>query len=140
MTRRQKRAIVIGASVAILSLAGFLVLLAMRENIVFFHTPSDIAEGRITAGVRTRVGGLVERDSVVRQPNGLDIAFRITDGRNAIDVSYQGILPDLFREEQGVVAEGSIANGAFRAATILAKHDENYMPREVADALKERAP
>lgn len=140
MTRRQKRVIIIGASVVILNLAGFLVLLAMRENIVFFHTPSDIAEGRITAGVRTRVGGLVERDSVVRQPNGLDIAFRITDGRNAINVSYQGILPDLFREEQGVVAEGSLENGAFRAATILAKHDENYMPREVADAMKQGAP
>ncbi len=140
MTRRQKRVIIIGASVVILNLAGFLVLLAMRENIVFFHTPSDIAEGRITAGVRTRVGGLVERDSVVRQPNGLDIAFRITDGRNAINVSYQGILPDLFREEQGVVAEGSLENGAFRAATILAKHDENYMPREVADAMKQGTP
>jgi len=140
MTRRQKRVIIIGASVVILNLAGFLVLLAMRENIVFFHTPSDIAEGRITAGVRTRVGGLVERDSVVRQTNGLDIAFRITDGRNAINVSYQGILPDLFREEQGVVAEGSLENGAFRAATILAKHDENYMPREVADAMKQGTP
>jgi cytochrome c-type biogenesis protein CcmE len=136
MTRKKKRAIVIGAAVAILNLAGLLVVRAMRENVVFFHTPSDIAEGRITEGMRTRIGGLVERNSVVRQPNGLDIAFRITDGRNAIDVSYQGILPDLFREEQGVVAEGSIENGAFRAATILAKHDENYMPREVADALK----
>lgn len=140
MTRKKKRAIIIATAVAILNLAGILVVRAMRENVVFFHTPSDIAEGRIIAGARTRVGGLVERDSVVRQPNGLDIAFRITDGRNAIDVSYQGILPDLFREEQGVVAEGSIENGAFRAATILAKHDENYMPREVADALKKGAP
>ncbi len=136
MTRKKKRAIIIGAAVSILNLAGLLVVRAMRENVVFFHTPSDIAEGRMTEGVRTRIGGLVERNSVVRQPNGLDIAFRITDGRNTIDVSYQGILPDLFREEQGVVAEGSIENGAFRAATILAKHDENYMPREVADALK----
>lgn len=140
MTRKSKRAMLIGTAVVVLSAAGLLMMAGMRENIVFFHTPSDIVSGKIVAGQRTRIGGLVERASIVRQSNGLDVAFRITDGQNSIAVSYQGILPDLFREEQGVVAEGSVENGSFRAATILAKHDENYMPREVADALKKRAP
>lgn len=140
MTRKSKRAVLIGSAVVVLSAAGLLMMAAMRENIVFFHTPSDVASGKIMAGQRARIGGLVERDSIIRQANGLDVGFRITDGHNSIAVSYQGILPDLFREEQGVIAEGSIDNGKLRAATILAKHDENYMPREVADALKERQP
>lgn len=136
MTRKGKRGLVIGSAVVLLAVAGVLATSAMRENVVFFHSPSDVVAGKLTSGRQTRIGGLVERGSIVRQANGLDIAFRITDGANTILVHYQGILPDLFREEQGVIAEGQIENGTFQAATILAKHDENYMPREVADSLK----
>lgn len=140
MSRKGKRGLLIGSAVALLTAAGLLTMAAMRENVVFFHSPSDVVSGNFAPGRQTRVGGLVERGSLVRQPNGMDVAFRITDGQHTIQVNYQGILPDLFREEQGVVAEGRIENGSFRAATILAKHDENYMPREVADSLKNKAP
>lgn len=136
MKGKSKRGLVIGACVILISSAGLLMLGAMRENIVFFHTPAEILSGKIANGTRTRLGGLVEGGSIVRQPNGLDIAFRVTDGAKAMPVRYQGILPDLFREGQGVIAEGTMENGDFRATTILAKHDENYMPREIADTLK----
>src|ERR1700716_1841064 len=136
MTRRQRRLTMIGGSLAVLALAAALVLNALRDSIVFFSTPSMAAEKHIPAGKRFRLGGLVENGSLVRGDN-LAVSFRVADGSATLPVSYKGILPDLFREGQGVVAEGAIdSSGVFRADTVLAKHDENYMPKEVADALK----
>ena len=109
---------------------------AFRNSIVFFNSPSDVAEKHIPAGTRIRIGGLVKDGSVVRGDN-LKIRFDVTDGNRDIQVAYQGVVPDLFREGQGVVAEGALdGSGLFNADTILAKHDETYMPKEVADALK----
>lgn len=138
MTRKQRRGIIIGLSVAVLSLAAILMLFAFRESIVFFHTPSDIADGKISPDKRFRLGGLVAKDSV-RRGVGTHVEFAVTDTLNTVYVTYEGVLPDLFREGQGVVAEGAIgAGGRFVADTVLAKHDENYMPPEVAKALKEK--
>jgi cytochrome c-type biogenesis protein CcmE len=136
MTRKQRRLILIGSSLAVLAIAAALVLSALRDSIVFFNSPTDIAEKHIAPGTRIRVGGLVKTGSLQRGDN-LAIRFEVTDGKNEIAVRYQGIVPDLFREGQGVVAEGSLAPGGyFVADTVLAKHDERYMPREVVDALK----
>jgi cytochrome c-type biogenesis protein CcmE len=138
MTRKQKRGVLIGSGVAILSLAALLVMFAFRENIVFFHTPSDVTANKIDAGQRFRLGGLVAEGSVKRG-QGTTVGFAVTDTLAKVDVSYTGILPDLFREGQGVVTEGRLGpDGVFVADTVLAKHDENYMPREVADALKKQ--
>jgi cytochrome c-type biogenesis protein CcmE len=136
MTRRQRRLSLIGVSGLVLLAAVGLVLSAMRDSIVFFRSPTEIAQDRPAPGTRMRIGGLVKPGSLTRGDN-LNIRFAVTDGKNDIAVRYQGIVPDLFREGQGVVAEGRIEPGhTFRADSILAKHDENYMPREVADALK----
>jgi cytochrome c-type biogenesis protein CcmE len=109
---------------------------AFRDSIVFFNSPSDVAEKHVGPGTRIRLGGMVKDGSVVRS-DGLHIRFEVTDGRAEIPVVYQGVVPDLFREGQGVVAEGTLdKSGVFDADTILAKHDETYMPKEVADALK----
>jgi cytochrome c-type biogenesis protein CcmE len=136
MTRKQRRLTMIGTGLVVLGLAVALELTALRDSIVFFNSPSDVIEKQMTAGTRIRLGGMVKDGSLVRGDN-LQIRFKVTDGANDIAVSYQGIVPDLFREGQGVVAEGRIEPGhTFRADSILAKHDENYMPREVADALK----
>jgi cytochrome c-type biogenesis protein CcmE len=138
MTRKQRRAVLIGASVGVLALASLLVLFALRDTIVFFHTPSDIAAKSIGAGQRFRLGGLVAEGSVKRG-SGAEVEFAVTDTLAALRVSYRGVLPDLFREGQGVVAEGRLdASGVFIADTVLAKHDETYMPPEVARALKEK--
>ena len=138
MTRKQRRGIMIGGGVLVLAIAGLLVLSALRDTIVFFHTPSDIQANKVQPGQRFRLGGLVLEGSVKRGA-GTDIGFSITDKASSIVVAYRGVLPDLFREGQGVVAEGRIdAGGIFRADTVLAKHDENYMPPEVAKALKEQ--
>ncbi len=138
MTRKQRRAVLIGTGVAVLSVAAILVLFALRDSVVFFHTPSDVVEKGIPAGERFRLGGLVAQGSV-EKPGGARVLFTVTDTLKTIRVSYEGILPDLFREGQGVVAEGRIEDGGvFVADTVLAKHDENYMPPEVAKALKER--
>ena len=138
MTRKQRRLVLIGLSLGVLTLAAALVLSALRESIVFFHSPSDIAEKQVAPGSRIRLGGLVKPGSLVRGDNLL-IRFAVTDGKSDIAVSFQGIVPDLFREGQGVVAEGRMeAGGTFKADNVLAKHDENYMPREVADALKKQ--
>ncbi len=138
MTRKQKRLAVIGSGLAILAAAAGLVLFALRQEIVFFRTPSDLVDQPIAAGTRLRLGGLVEKGSVVRG-QGTDVTFVVTDTIKTVKVSYTGILPDLFREEQGVVAEGAMTpGGSFVADTVLAKHDENYMPKEVADSLKEK--
>jgi cytochrome c-type biogenesis protein CcmE len=138
MTRRQRRSALIIACLAVLGVAVGLVLVALRDSIVFFYTPSDIAEKHLQAGQRIRLGGLVAAGSVERG-QGTDVRFVITDTKQTIGVSYRGVLPDLFREGQGVVAEGVLErDGGFRADTVLAKHDETYMPPEVAKALKEK--
>jgi cytochrome c-type biogenesis protein CcmE len=139
MTRKQRRLTLIGCSLAVLGVAAALVLNALRDSIVFFSTPSMIAEQHIQPGRRFRLGGMVEKGSVVRGAD-LAISFKVGDGSNVtLPVTYKGILPDLFREGQGVVAEGAIdSSGVFRADTVLAKHDETYMPKDVADALKKQ--
>ncbi|MDO8423123.1 MAG: cytochrome c maturation protein CcmE [Parvibaculum sp.] len=136
MTRKNRRAAFIVTSLAILGLAVGLVLYAMRDNIVFFYSPSDIAEKDIGPGQRIRLGGMVEEGSLAHSSEAT-INFRVTDFVKAVGVTYTGILPDLFREGQGVVAEGHMqADGSFVADTVLAKHDEKYMPPEVAESLK----
>jgi cytochrome c-type biogenesis protein CcmE len=136
MTRKQRRLVLIGASVGVLAVAVALMLNAFRGSIAFFNSPTDIAEKHLGPGTRIRLGGLVKDGSIARA-NDLRVRFEVTDGKSEIPVTYQGVLPDLFREGQGVVAEGSIDGaGVFNADTILAKHDESYMPKEVADALK----
>lgn len=138
MTRKQKRAVMIGGGVATLAIAAILVLFALKDSIVFFHTPSDIAEKSIPAGSRIRLGGLVAVGSVQRG-QGATISFKVTDTLKEIPVTFTGVLPDLFREGQGVVAEGKLdATGSFAADSVLAKHDENYMPPEVKKSLEAR--
>jgi cytochrome c-type biogenesis protein CcmE len=136
MTRKRRRLVLIGGGLGVLAVAVALVLSALRDTIVFFNSPSDVADKHVAPGARIRLGGLVQPGSLVRGDN-LKIRFEVTDGKSKLPVSYQGVLPDLFREGQGVVAEGALdAGGVFNADTILAKHDETYMPKEVADALK----
>ncbi|HVY57141.1 MAG TPA: cytochrome c maturation protein CcmE [Xanthobacteraceae bacterium] len=138
MTRKQRRLALIGAGVGVLGLAVTLVLGALRDSIVFFHSPTDVIEKHVQPGTRIRLGGLVEPGTVVRGDH-LKVRFEVTDGNHAMPVTYQGLLPDLFREGQGVIAEGVLeAGGTFKADTVLAKHDERYMPKEVADALKKQ--
>jgi cytochrome c-type biogenesis protein CcmE len=135
MTRKQRRLVLIGGSLGVLAVAVALMLNAFRDSIVFFNSPSDVAEKHVAPGARIRLGGLVKAGSLVR--SDLKVSFVVTDGNREMPVSYQGVLPDLFREGQGVVAEGALDRaGVFNADTVLAKHDENYMPKEVADALK----
>src|SRR3990170_2767012 len=121
MTRKQRRGVLIGSAVAVLSLAVILMMVAFRQSIVFFHTPSDIAESKIAPGVRFRLGGLVEQGSVKRG-GGARVEFKVTDTLKTVPVSYEGVLPDLFREGQGVVTEGVLKpDGQFEADTVLAK-------------------
>jgi cytochrome c-type biogenesis protein CcmE len=138
MTRKQRRLVMIAAAGGILAIAAALVLTALRDSIVFFNSPSDVAEKHIAPGTRIRLGGLVENGSLVRGDN-LNVKFSVTDGKSSMAVAYRGILPDLFREGQGVIAEGALDSaGQFKADSVLAKHDEKYMPKEVADALKKQ--
>lgn len=138
MTRKQRRLVLIGSSLGVLALAAVLVLTALKDSIVFFNSPSDVVEKRITPGTRIRLGGLVKPGTLERGDN-LAVRFEVTDGNSGIKVAYQGILPDLFREGQGVIAEGALEpGGTFKADSVLAKHDEKYMPKEVADALKKQ--
>jgi cytochrome c-type biogenesis protein CcmE len=138
MTRKQKRLSMILGGLAVLGLAAGLVLYALSGTITFFHTPSDLAETGVKPGQRIRLGGMVEDGSVQKGP-GTQTSFVVTDQIATITVSYNGILPDLFREGQGVVTEGTLQeDGSFVADTVLAKHDENYMPRELAESLKEK--
>src|SRR3979411_1785756 len=138
MTRRQRRLTIIGGSLAGVAGAARLGLTAMRDSIVFFSTPAMVAEKHIAPGKRFRLGGLVQPGSLVRGDN-LAVAFMVCDGSSTLPFSYKGILPDLLREGQGVVAEGALdSSGVFKADTVLAKHDETYMPKEVADALKKQ--
>jgi cytochrome c-type biogenesis protein CcmE len=138
MTRKQRRGILIGTCLVVLAVAVGLVLVAMRDSIVFFYSPSEVATMQIAPGQRFRLGGLVETGSVVRG-EGTTIRFVVTDKTKTLPVNYTGVLPDLFREGQGVVAEGMLAaDGTFQADNVLAKHDEKYMPPEVAKKLKEQ--
>jgi cytochrome c-type biogenesis protein CcmE len=138
MTRKQRRLSLIAVAAIVLAVAVALVLNALRDSIVFFNSPTDVVEKHVKAGQRMRLGGLVKEGTVSRGED-LTVHFEVTDGRSTIPVVYRGLLPDLFREGQGVVAEGALdGTGAFRAETVLAKHDETYMPKEVADALKKQ--
>jgi cytochrome c-type biogenesis protein CcmE len=137
MTRKRRRLLALAVGLGLLGSATALVLAAFNDNLVFFYSPSDLVEKGIGPGRRIRIGGLVEEHSVVRQADGRQVAFRVGDGRAELAVVYDGILPDLFREGQGVVAEGRLRpDGVFAATSVLAKHDEKYMPPEVAAALK----
>ena len=138
MTRKQKRLAVIGGGVAFLVAAVLLVMFAFSQSIAYFYVPGDLAKANLAPGTRIRLGGLVEAGSVQRG-TGQRISFGVTDGKTSIKVGYDGLLPDLFREGQGVVTEGVFEGaGRFKADSVLAKHDETYMPREVADALKKQ--
>jgi cytochrome c-type biogenesis protein CcmE len=138
MTRKGKRLTLIIGALAALGLAAALTLFALRDNIVFFYTPSELATKKPASGARLRIGGLVLEGSVVKSGDR-DVRFAVTDRTRNLDVSYSGLLPDLFREGQGVVVEGVLTpEGDFRADSVLAKHDERYMPRDVADALKKQ--
>jgi cytochrome c-type biogenesis protein CcmE len=138
MTRKQRRLTMIAAALVVLGVALGLVLVAMRDNIVFFYSPAEIVQKDVKPGTRLRLGGLVKEGSV---KTGADrfVSFVVSDGAGEVRVRYTGLLPDLFREGQGIVAEGVLEDvKSFRADSVLAKHDETYMPREVADALKKQ--
>jgi cytochrome c-type biogenesis protein CcmE len=137
MKARHKRFALIAAGVVLVALAAMLILNAFRSNMVFFYTPTQIANGEVPIGTSFRIGGLVEQDSLKREGDGLTVHFVVTDTVKRTPVTYQGILPDLFKEGKGVVAQGKLgADGNFVASDVLAKHDENYMPPEAAEALK----
>ena len=146
MTKRQNRMILVALLVLGISLAGYLGVKAFSENLLYFYTPSDIKDGKAPIGKSFRIGGLVKTDSFER--NGMRATFVVTDNSESIKVIYDGILPDLFREGQGVVATGSVTwprkgwtcKNIFKATEVLAKHDENYMPPEVAEALQYTTP
>ena len=135
MTRKQKRLSMILGGLAVLGIAAGLVLYALNDSIVFFYTPSELADKGVAPGTRVRLGGMVEEGSV--EKSGTLVRFAVTDTIKTLNVAYNGQLPDLFREGQGVVAEGKVGDdGTFVADTVLAKHDENYMPKELADSLR----
>ncbi len=138
MSRRQRRLALIGSGLAVLAVAVALVLGALRDSIVFFNSPTDVIANNVAPGTRIRLGGLVKQGSLVRGRD-MQVRFAVTDGKHSIPVSYRGLLPDLFREGQGVVTEGVLDRaGVFQADSVLAKHDENYMPKAVADRLKQQ--
>jgi len=137
MKPRHKRVALIVAGLAILGIAATLVLSAFRSNLVFFFTPTQVVEHEAPQGRNFRIGGLVEKGSVKRQPDGVTVRFVVTDTAKSVPVAFTGILPDLFKEGKGVVAQGKLgADGVFLASEVLAKHDENYMPPEAADAVE----
>lgn len=136
MTRKQRRLTIVVVALSALAITAGLVLAAFRDNLVYFHGPSEVAAHPPPAERRFRIGGLIKPGSVERQPGGVTL-FVVTDGKADVAARYIGVLPDLFREGQGVVALGRLdGKGTFEASEVLAKHDENYMPPEVADALK----
>ena len=135
MSPKRKRLAVVVLGLSILGVAAALVLNAFEDNLVFFFSPTELQAKEIGPDRRIRVGGLVEEGSVKRVGGGT-VEFNVTDLESTVTVSYTGLLPDLFREGQGIVAQGRFANGTFRADEVLAKHDENYLPKEVAEALK----
>jgi len=136
--RKKQRLVLITVAVLLLGGATTLVLFALSDSVAFFASPSDIASGKVDRDKRFRLGGLVVEGSVTRGGEGGVVTFALTDQANAVEVRYQGLLPDLFREGQGIVAQGALGeDGVFVASEVLAKHDENYMPPEVAEALKD---
>jgi cytochrome c-type biogenesis protein CcmE len=138
MKPRHKRLALIGVGVAALAIATALVLNAFQSNLVFFFTPTQVAAREAPVGRTFRIGGMVETGSLKRGPDGLTVHFRVTDTAQTIPVVYKGILPDLFKEGKGVVAQGRLGpNGEFSASEVLAKHDENYMPPEAAHAMEQ---
>ena len=142
MTRKRRRFFIVSGFLLTFSIAAALVLMAFEENIVFFYSPTELSrkleQQLIPPNRRLRIGGLVQDGSIDREDDGLTITFRVTDTVEVVPVRFRGLLPDLFREGQGVVAEGSMGpDGTFVATEVLAKHDETYMPKEVAEALKE---
>ncbi|MDB5643854.1 MAG: cytochrome c maturation protein CcmE [Hyphomicrobiales bacterium] len=139
MTRKGRRLTLIASAVAVIGVAIGLALFAFRDGVVFFVTPTELSAktAELRPNARMRIGGLVQPGSVLKSDDR-HVAFAITDNQTEVKVTYAGLLPDLFREGQGVVAEGQLVNGVFRADSVLAKHDENYMPREVADSLKKQ--
>lgn len=137
MTRKRRRLLAVVAGLAMLGLATGLVLTAFNDNLVFFYSPTDLKTKGALDGRRVRLGGLVETGSIAREADGRTLDFKVTDGNAAVAVTFAGVMPDLFREGQGVVVEGALQkNGMLKADTVLAKHDERYMPPEVAEALK----
>ncbi len=135
MTRKRRRLYIVVAAMTVLGLAAALVLTSFQDSLVFFRSPSDLVENPIPASRTFRLGGLVEEGSYVK--DGVDIRFNVTDLNETVQVQFRGLVPDLFREGQGVVTEGQFdESGVFVASNVLAKHDENYMPPEVADSLK----
>jgi cytochrome c-type biogenesis protein CcmE len=138
VTPRQRRMVLVGSILAGVSIAAALATQAMKENVMFFFDPSQIVAGSAPTGDRFRLGGMVEAGSVTRTPGSLEVRFTVTDFKEKVPVSYTGVLPDLFREGQGVVAHGRLAQGVFVADEVLAKHDEKYMPPEVERSLKEK--
>ena len=133
---RQRKLMVIVFILVVLSIVSFLVLYALRQNISLFYTPTQVVQGDAPTKRSIRVGGMVEKGSIMRAPKGLEVHFKVTDYDKTITISYEGILPDLFREGQGIVAEGELIDRHhFRATRVLAKHDEKYMPPEVKAAL-----
>ncbi|AVR87216.1 cytochrome c maturation protein CcmE [Thauera aromatica] len=137
MKARNKRLILVGSGVALLVAAVALVLSAFQQNLVFFHTPSEVAAGKAPTGKTFRIGGMVEEGSIAREADGLTVRFAITDTAKIIPVTYRGTLPDLFKEGKGAVVQGRLEGGVFRATEVLAKHDENYMPPEAAHAVEQ---
>jgi cytochrome c-type biogenesis protein CcmE len=138
LTRRGRRLSLIAVALVVVGASAAIALYSLRDNIVFFYSPTEVVQKAAQPGARLRVGGLVKADSLIKL-SGENVEFVVTDGANELTVAYQGLLPDLFREGQGVVAEGVLeAPGQMRAETILAKHDERYMPREVVEALKKQ--
>lgn len=138
MTPRQRRMTLVLGIIAGVSVAGALALNAFRQNVTFFFDPTQVASGQVPRGERFRLGGMVTQGSVRRAPGSLEVRFVVTDFKHEIPVSYTGVLPDLFREGQGVVAHGKMLDGTFVADEVLAKHDEKYMPPAVARSLKKR--
>ncbi len=135
MTRKRRRLYIVLSGLAVLGLAAALILSSFQDSLVFFHSPSDLAEKPVPPGRTFRLGGLVQEGTFVKE--GITIKFSVTDTAESVPVTYEGLVPDLFREGQGVVAEGQMnEEGVFVASNVLAKHDENYMPPEVADSLK----
>ncbi|WP_047396217.1 MULTISPECIES: cytochrome c maturation protein CcmE [Chitinibacter] len=137
MKARQQRWLAVAAVLVLLGLATYFVVNAFRQNLVFFYTPTQVQAGEAPTGRAFRIGGLVEAGSLHRQADGVTVAFIVTDTARRLPVRYRGILPDLFREGRGVVAQGQWQNGIFVAAEVLAKHDENYMPPEAKHAVDE---
>ncbi len=136
---RHKRFVLIAIGLALIALAATLILNAFRSNMVFFYTPTQVIAGEVPQGKGFRIGGLVVANSLKRENDGLTVRFAITDTLKTVPVTYKGILPDLFKEGKGVVAQGKVgAEGIFTASEVLAKHDENYMPPEVKASLKKQ--